>query len=153
MDEIKNILRCSVVHLPIRYLGIPLGANPKKVSTWKPVLEKIENRLALWKAKLLSRAGRLVLIKSVLNNLPLYYLSIFKMLKIVAHIIIKMQRKFFCSIDERQKRIPLVDWSTIQKSKELGGLGVGDLVIKNAALLFKWWWHFSKGDMSLWKEW
>ena len=77
VDEIKNILRCSAVHLPIMYVSIPLGANPKQVSTWKPVLEKIERRLALWKAKLLSRAGRLVLIKSVLNNLALYYLSIF----------------------------------------------------------------------------
>ena len=113
VDDIKNELRCSAVHLPITYLGIPLGANPKRVSTWKPVVDKIERRLALWKAKLLSRAGRLVLIKSVLNNLPLYYLSIFKMPKTVALKIIKLQRSFFWCSDSRKKGIPLVDWKTI----------------------------------------
>ena len=51
-----------------------------------------------------------------------------------------------------RKGIPLVDWCTIQKLKELGWLGVGDLVIKNAALLFKWWWHFSGSGMPLWKR-
>ena len=29
VNDIKNDLRCSVVHLPITYLVIPLGANPK----------------------------------------------------------------------------------------------------------------------------
>ena len=36
--------------------------------------------------------------------------------------------------------------------KHLGGLGVGDLVVKNAGLLFKWWLHFLDGDDSLWKK-
>ena len=40
----------------------------------------------------------------------------------------------------------------IQKPKELGGLGVGDLIIENVALLFKWWWHFNERDDSLWKK-
>ena len=34
----------------------------------------------------------------------------------------------------------------------MGGLGVGDLHIKNAALLFKWWWRFSESEDSLWKR-
>ncbi|MED6185036.1 hypothetical protein PIB30_053119 [Stylosanthes scabra] len=28
-----------------RYLRIPLGANPKRVSTWKPVIQKVDERL------------------------------------------------------------------------------------------------------------
>ena len=74
--------------LPISYLGIPLGVNPHKSSTWKLVIEKIEKRLSMWKVKTLCRAGRLTLIKAVLNNLPMYYLSIFKIPKKVAHRII-----------------------------------------------------------------
>ena len=60
-----NKLKCKIQKLSIMYLGIPLGANPNKISTWKPVLDKVEKKLALWKAKLLFRAGGIVLIKAV----------------------------------------------------------------------------------------
>ena len=29
---------------------------------------------------------------------------------------------------------------------------MGDLIIKNSALLFKWWWRFSKEECPLWKK-
>ena len=61
---------------------------------WKPVVEKIQNRLAAWKSKILSRAGRITLIKSVLNCLPVYYMSMFKMPKIIAQKIVQIQRRF-----------------------------------------------------------
>ena len=148
----KLALRCTVANLPIRYLGIPLGANPKKISTWEPVIDKIQLRITMWKAKFLSRAGRLVLIKFVLNNLPLYYLNLFKMPKSVARKIISMQRHFFWYSSDNQRGIPLVALEFIQKPKELGNLGVGDLTIKNAALLFKWWWRFNEHGDLIWKK-
>ena len=40
VEKIKSKLGCSVVLLPITYLGIPLGANPKRVETWRPIIEK-----------------------------------------------------------------------------------------------------------------
>ena len=45
--------------------------------------------------------------------------------------------------------ILLVSWEVIEKPKNEGGLGVGNLVVKNLALLFKWWWRFSKEDCPL----
>ena len=93
VEDIISTLRW--VQLSIVYLGIPLGVNIGRVATWQPILSKIEKHLALWKAKLLSRVGRLVLIKSVLNNLPLYYLSLFKLPKFVAQRIISIQTKLF----------------------------------------------------------
>ena len=69
-------LHCKSKALPLKYLGLPLGANPNKKATWKPVLDKIKIRLACWKRKLLSLSGRLTLIKSVTSALPTYYLSL-----------------------------------------------------------------------------
>ena len=66
----KSILGCMEVTLPIRYLGIPLGPNPNLIETWQPVLEKIRKRLSSWKVNVLSKARQVVLIKSILNNLP-----------------------------------------------------------------------------------
>ena len=142
-NHMASTLKCKSQKLPFIYLGVPLGANPNCVSTWKLIMEKIEKRLALWKVKVLSKAGRFTLIKAVLNNLPVYYLSLFKIAKPVVNKIIQIQRNFFWYGYEKKMHIPLVVWETIQKSKLLRGLGVNDLIIKNVALLFKWWWKFS----------
>ena len=150
--DMADALRCKIMSLPITYLGIALGANSKKVSTWKLVMERIEKRLSMWKAKTLSRASRLILIKSVLNNMPIYYMELFKIPKAVVKKIIQVQRKFFWAGSKNGRGIPLVAWEIIQRPKHLGGLCVGDLVIKNTALLFKWWWHFFYGNESLWKR-
>ena len=50
------------------------------------------------------------------------------------------------------KGMASISWRQIQLPKEVRGLGVGDLIIKNVALLFKWWWRFSLEDQPLWKK-
>ncbi|XP_057733818.1 uncharacterized protein LOC130948990 [Arachis stenosperma] len=77
--QMCQLLGCKEASLPVRYLEISLGTNPRLVKTWKPVIDKVEEKLSLWKAKTLNKAGKLVLIKSVLNSLPIYYLSLYKM--------------------------------------------------------------------------
>lgn len=129
--------------MPITYLGIPIGANLRKILTWKPVIDKVEKRLALWKLRSLSREGRLVLVKAALNNLSMYYLSLFRMPKNVARRIIHLQRRFFWGKEEGAKGENLVAWEKIQKPMKQGGLGIGYLYLKNASLLFKWWWRFT----------
>ena len=36
--------------------------------------------------------------------------------------------------------------------KRMHGLGVGDVEMKNAALLFKWWWRYLVEKDTLWKQ-
>jgi len=64
--------------LPFKYLGMPIGGNPRKRVFWNPVVEKIRSRLSRWKGRLLSMAGRICLIKSVISALPLFYFSFFR---------------------------------------------------------------------------
>lgn len=42
----------------MKYLGLPLGGNPRAVSSWNMVVEKVERRLEGWKKAFLSRGGR-----------------------------------------------------------------------------------------------
>jgi len=79
---------------PVRYLGLPLGANPNRLSIWKPVLSTIRAKLSIWEGKFLSMAGRRRLIKSVLNSLPLYYMSVFTMPKGIIKAISSINRCF-----------------------------------------------------------
>ena len=48
--NMARVLRCNVLKLLVMYLGLPLEANPRKVSMWKSVNEKIEKILSMWKA-------------------------------------------------------------------------------------------------------
>lgn len=87
---------------------------------------------------MLSRAGKITVIKTVHNSLPTYYMGIFKMPKMVAKKIIQLQKTFLWSSAEKGRGMAMVRWKIIQKPKEFGGVDVGDLLIKNATLLFKW---------------
>ena len=56
----------------------------KRVSFWDQVINKVKSRLSRWKERLLSMAGRVCLIKSVITTLPLFYWSFFKALLVCA---------------------------------------------------------------------
>ena len=55
---------------PITYLGIPLGIKKLKKIDMQPLIDKVAKRLPSWKANLLNKAGRTVLIKSTLSAIP-----------------------------------------------------------------------------------
>nr|KYP63731.1 hypothetical protein KK1_018313 [Cajanus cajan] len=80
------VLNCKIMDIPFKYLGLPIGDNPRRQAMWKPIILKFEKKLALWKNKLLSLAGRVCLINFVLSSLPLFYISFFKIPKKVEHI-------------------------------------------------------------------
>ena len=150
--KIERMLECTRIQLPFNYLGIPLGANMRKATSWQSVLDKVQKRLKSWKCSSLFRGGRLTMIKSVPNSLPIYYLCLFKVPRKVADDIIRIQRKFLWSGDKEGKFMPLVRWESVMKQKNEGGLGVGDIAVKNTALLLKWWWKYGTEDDQLWKK-
>jgi len=53
-----DIVRCINGSLPRMCLGLPLGASPKRLATWRSVIDKISCRLHTRKGKLLSLGGR-----------------------------------------------------------------------------------------------
>ena len=93
-DLFLVVLGCKQGSLPMKYLGLPLGAKFKDKTIWNPILEKMERRLAGWKRLYLSKGGRVTLIKSTLSNLPTYFLSLFPIPASVANRIEKLQRNF-----------------------------------------------------------
>ncbi|XP_028085089.1 uncharacterized protein LOC114286192 [Camellia sinensis] len=93
-------LNCQGQKLPFTYLGLPLGASPKKKTTWLPVINKFKSKLASWKRKTLSFGGRLTMIKSVLTSLPMYYLSLFKVLMGVVKLLDRIQARRLRDVNE-----------------------------------------------------
>ena len=94
MEEAVIKLKCGKSVIPFKYLGMPLVAYPKRIKTWQPFIDRFKKRLADWKSGYLSIGGRLTLIKSGLSNLPIYFMSCYKMHVSVANELEKLQRGF-----------------------------------------------------------
>lgn len=76
LGRLADCLGCSVGSLPSTYLGLPLRASYNNITSWNPVMDQIQKRLARWKGSHPSKGGKLVLIKYVLASLPTYFLSL-----------------------------------------------------------------------------
>ncbi|KAL9672560.1 hypothetical protein QQ045_028811 [Rhodiola kirilowii] len=154
-DEVQGFakeLGCDTGCLPMEYLGIPVGANPGRVKTWEPIINKFKMRLALWKSSNLSMAGRLVLVKAALCNLPVYYTSLFKMPVQVVAQLERLQRRFLWGSNDKRRKIHYVKWEKIKKPKTYGGLGIQGLAEKNSSLLARWWWRLVTSRDGLWRK-
>ena len=142
----EELMRCSRIlatptrTIPIRYLGLPLVDRRLCTQDWQPVLEKVESRLAGWRARLLSQWGRLVLLKAVLAAIPIYFMSIFRMPIGVRRRLDRSMRDFFWRgpLNEESREMASVSWETLCRPMDQGGLGVQQLIHTNTALLSKW---------------
>lgn len=66
---------CAVSSFPQPYLGLPLSPNKLRVSDYQPLLDSFDRYLSSWKARLLDPEARLLLTKTVLSSLPVYWMS------------------------------------------------------------------------------
>lgn len=152
VEEMSEIMGCIKSELPMKYLGLPLGANPRRIKTWQPIVERVKKRLAVWKSRSLSIGGRITLIKSTLSSLPIYYMSLFKIPIAVAKCLEKIQRRFLWGGTDEKRKLHHVKWEVITRPKSAGGLGIKRLLEHNQALLAKWWWRFTKEKDALWNK-
>jgi hypothetical protein len=100
MEEGCSFLNCKRSVIPFSYLGLPVGANPRRASTWEPVVDRLRKRLRTWGNRYVSLGGRIVLINSVLNSIPIFYLSFLKMPAVVIKKIIHIQQEFLWGVSK-----------------------------------------------------
>lgn len=102
-----------------------------------PVVRKFKVKLASWKRRHLSFGGRLSLIKSVLSNLLIYYLSLFKKPEGVAKELDRIQASFLWGGSDLKKKVHMVKWSEVTKELRDGGLGIRRIRDVNLCVLAK----------------
>ena len=120
IERLAQSWGCEVDSWPLKYLGLPLGGNPRALNFWNPVIEKVEKRLQSWKKAYLSRGGRLTLIRAVLESIPIYYLSLFRIPIGVAKSLEQCMRNFLWEGSEEGWKDHLIRWELVARSKEKG---------------------------------
>jgi hypothetical protein len=93
VDQLASVLGCGTGVLPLKYLGLPLGASFKLQAMWADLEDLISRWLAHWKRLYLSKGARVTLLKTTLSNLPTY-MFLFPIPAYVAKCIEKIQQDF-----------------------------------------------------------
>ncbi|KAF7826344.1 ribonuclease H [Senna tora] len=143
-SDIKNILditgfkRSQEVG---RYLGANIKQGRQTRKNFKHIIESIQTRLAGWKAKCLSLAGRATLIQSVTSTMPYYHMQHSKILKGVINQIEKMERSFLWGSTAEKRGLHQIRWDKICLPRNCGGLNFRKMESMNKAFLFKIAWN------------
>lgn len=123
-----------------------MGAN--KIQYWFKVIERIKSSVSAWKARWLSFSGHILLIKSVLADIPNYYIDVLKAPKPVILHIEKIIRNFLWRGNLSDvKKIPLILLDNMASDKLSSGVGIHNISKRNLAFGGKLVWHmYSKSD-------
>ena len=121
-----------------------------RCANWDVIINKFSSKLSHWKARMITVCGRLSLIKSVLNSLPTYFMSLYMAPVSICSKLESMRNNFFIGGERVAKKMSWVSWNKYLASKNSGGLGIGNIFALNAGLLFKWIWRFMQISTDLW---
>ncbi|GFS34973.1 wall associated kinase 5 [Actinidia rufa] len=153
MEEIEAITGFNKGEFPFRYLGVPVAVSRLTIDQFSPLISKISEYTSAWAGASLSYAGRCELIKTVLQGVECFWLSILPIPVGVRDRITSLCRNFLWGGKATVSKKPLVAWKDICRPKPEGGLGFLDLYAWNLALLAKALWNLQSKKDSLWVKW
>ena len=136
-QEIKEALGIQEIAHFEQYLGLPSLVGRRKKEGFNFIKEKVWRKLQGWEGKLLSQAGREVLIKAVIQAIPTYAMGCFKLPLSLCHEIETMIKKFWWGQRGDKRKIHWLKWDELTKSKLEGGMRFRGITMFNDSLLAK----------------
>ena len=107
-----------------KYIGLPAPVGRAKKQSFIYLKERVWKKLQGWKEKIISQAGREVLIKSVIRAIPTYTMSCFKLSKGLVKELEVLIRKFWWGYSGDNRKVHWAKWERLCEAKEVGGFGV-----------------------------
>lgn len=119
-DFVLTFLNIPQGHSFGKYLGFSILTKQPTKRDYQFIIDNFKNRLACWKTKTLTLAGRTTLIKSTLNSIPNH---VMQLLPIPAHIIKQLEkykRNFLWGTTPHRKKLHLIRWVVVTKTRNEG---------------------------------
>jgi len=149
-NNIADILEVRAVLGTGKYLGLPSMIGRSKKATFGFIKDRIWKKINSWSSKCLSKAGREVLIKSVLQSIPTYFMSMFTLPSSLCDEIEKMLNSFLWGHSGSQnKGINWLSWDKLSMHKKDSGMGFKSLGTFNTAMLGKQGWRIMTNPDAL----
>ena len=136
-EDIITMLGVPKIKQYEKYLGLPSFVGRGKKASLLYIKERVWSKIKGWKEKLLSQVGGEVLLKAVVQAIPTYSMSCFKLPTTLCNEIEVMIRKFWWGQQGDRRKVHRVKWQKLCKPKNKGGMGFRELEKFNVALLAK----------------
>jgi hypothetical protein len=147
-----ELMECQLAPFPVKYLGIPLSTRRLSAVAFDPLLERLADKLPTWRASMMTRAGRLTLIRSVLAATPLHQLMVLGLNKKTLKQVNKIMRGFlWVGRADASGGNCHVNWARVCSPLALGGLGIPDLARMATSLRVRWLWRLRTDPMRPWR--
>ncbi|XP_024199819.1 uncharacterized protein LOC112203021 [Rosa chinensis] len=148
-QELAAILEVQCVKEHDKYLGLPMRVGRSKSAIFAYIKERLTKKLVSWKAKILSAAGKEILIKAVAQTMPLYAMNCYLLPKGLCDEIHQLCTSFFWGDIDDKKKIHWRSWEKLCLTKAEGGMGFKNIYAYNLAMLGKQGWRLISNPHSL----
>ncbi|XP_019158935.1 PREDICTED: uncharacterized protein LOC109155745 [Ipomoea nil] len=148
-DLVSGTLSVAQVEDFGKYLGLPsvIGRNRRAVFAY--VEQKLRQRFGSWNKRILSKAGKEVLLKSVAQAMPTYTMSIYLLPTTLCASLERLMNRYWWGQSGNDGSIHWLAWDRMCKPKKYGGMGFKRLQEFNLALLAKQGWRLLTNQKSL----
>ncbi|KAK2652350.1 hypothetical protein Ddye_012206 [Dipteronia dyeriana] len=103
--KLADMVGMKLVDCHERYLDLPCFSNKSKRKLFADIADKVWNRIKGWGEKLLSIGGKEILIKAVVQAIPSYAMSIFRLPKSLFDEIQRLTARFWRGGNERNRKL------------------------------------------------
>ena len=148
-QDLIDILAMRHVDGHAKYLGVPTLAGRSKKTLFSEMKDRVWKKLQGWKEKLLSKAGKEVLLKAVIQAIPTYLMGVYRIPVGVLQGIHAAMARFWWGQQGTERKIHWKSWETLCQPKCCGGLGFRNLGVFNEALLGRQAWRLIQFPGSL----
>lgn len=146
---LSSSLNVKIVQKHNSYLRLPFFCGRNKREITNTIIDKIQRMISNWSNKVLSIAGKEILINAVLQALPVYTMSCFLIPESAISKIHSTILQFWWGAETGHMKVHWVRKEVLYRRKEDGGLGLRDLHAFNLALLAKECWRILEHPSSL----